>query len=239
MGKRPGMMIYFDQWEYVATILEPEQFKRLFMLLVGKAQGLDVDTPDDDQAVSMAYHLLLPQIDKDAAQYDKICEKRRAAINKRWNNETLQRDEVQMNTSEYKCIQKIPTTTTTSTPTTKTTTTTNSLPLPPQGDGEKGEKIPEIFEVMEYAKSAGCDRCDEALARRFIAAQAAKGWLGTDGKPIRNWRTWFDGWYARNVSVTARPAPTSMQYEQRTYTPEALDRLTTAWLEDDEGSDSA
>ena len=224
MSKRPGMMIYFDQWEYVATILTPEQFKRLFMLLMDKAQNLDVDAPDDDQAVSMAYHLLLPQLDKDAARYEKICEKRRAAINKRWNNDVLQHDEVQMNTSEYKCIQKIPTTTTTTTPT--TTPTTNSLPLPPQGDGEKGEKIPEIFEVMEYAKSAGCDRCDETLARRFIAAQAAKGWKGTDGKPIRNWRTWFDGWYARNASVTARPAPTSMQYDQRAYTDEELRALT-------------
>lgn len=235
MSKRPGMMIYFDQWEYVAKILAPEQFKRLFMLLVGKAQNLDVDAPDDDQAVSMAYHLLLPQLDKDAARYEKICEKRRAAINKRWNNEALQRDEVQMNTSEYKCIQNIPTTTPTPTTTTKTTTTTNSLPLPPQGDGEKGEKIPEIFEVMEYAKSAGCDRCDETLARRFIAAQAAKGWMGTDGKPIRNWRTWFDGWYARNVGVTARPAPTSMQYDQRAYTPEELRALTDFMEEEDDG----
>ena len=233
MSKRPGMMIYFDQWEYVATILTPEQFKRLFMLLIDKAQNLDVDAPDDDQAVSMAYHLLLPQLDKDAARYEKICEKRRAAINKRWNNDVLQHDEVQMNTSEYKCIQKIPTTTTTPTPT--TTTTTNSLPLPPQGDGERGEKIPEIFEVMEYAKSAGCDRCDETLARRFIAAQAAKGWKGTDGKPIRNWRTWFDGWYARNVSVTARPAPTSMQYDQRAYTDEELRALTEFMEGEDDG----
>nr|DAH94473.1 MAG TPA: hypothetical protein [Caudoviricetes sp.] len=228
-------MIYFDQWEYVATILTPEQFKRLFMLLVGKAQGLDIDTPDDDQAVSMAYHLLLPQLDKDAARYDKICEKRRTAANKRWNSDTLQRDEVQMHTSAVASMQMMPTTTTTSTPTTKTTTTTNSLPLPPQGDGEKGEKIPEIFEVIEYAKSAGCDRCDEALARRFIAAQAAKGWIGTDGKPIRNWRTWFDGWYARNVSVTARPAPTSMQYDQRAYTPEELRALTDFMEGDDDG----
>ena len=233
MGKRPGMMIYFDQWEYVATILAPEQFKRLFMLLMDKAQNLDVKAPDDDQAVSMAYHLLLPQLDKDAARYEKICEKRRAAINKRWNNDVLQHDEVQMNTSEYKCIHNIPTTTTTTTPT--TTTTTNSLPLPPQGDGEKGEKIPEIFEVMEYAKSAGCDRCDETLARRFIAAQAAKGWIGTDGKPIRNWRTWFDGWYARNVSVKARPAPTSMQYDQRAYTDEELRALTDFMEGEDDG----
>lgn len=237
MSKRPGMMIYFDQWEYVATILAPEQFKRLFMLLMDKTQNLDVDAPDDDQAVSMAYHLLLPQLDKDAARYEKICEKRRAAINKRWNNEALQHDEVQMNTSEYKCIQNIPTTTTTTTttPTTTTTTTTNSLPLPPHGDGEKGEKIPEIFEVMEYAKSAGCDRCDETLARRFIAAQAAKGWKGTDGKPIRNWRTWFDGWYARNVSVTARPAPTSMQYDQRAYTDDELRALTDFMEGEDDG----
>ncbi len=233
MGKRPGMMIYFDQWEYVATILTPEQFKRLFMLLVGKAQGLDVDTPDDDQAVSMAYHLLLPQLDKDAARYDKICEKRRTAANRRWNNDLLQRDEVQMHASAVASMQMMPTTT--STPTTKTTTTTNSLPLPPQGNGETEEKIPEIFEVMEYAKSAGCERCNEALARRFIAAQAAKGWMGTDGKPIRNWRTWFDGWYARNVSVTARPAPTSMQYDQRTYTPEELRALTDFMEGDDDG----
>ena len=88
---------------------------------------------------------------------------------------------------------------------------------------------------MEYAKSAGCDRCDETLARRFIAAQAAKGWMGTDGKPIRNWRTWFDGWYARNVSVTARPAPTSMQYDQRAYTDEELRALTDFMGGEDDG----
>ena len=233
MGKRPGMMIYFDQWEYVATILTPEQFKRLFMLLMDKAQNLDVDAPDDDQAVSMAYHLLLPQLDKDAARYEKICEKRRAAINKRWNNDVLHHAEVQMNTSEYKCIQNIPTTTTTTTPT--TTTTTISLPLPPHGDGENGEKIPKIFDVMEYAKSAGCDRCDKTLARSFIAAQAAKGWKDTDGKPIRNWRTWFDGWYARNVSMTARPAPTSMQYDQRAYTDDELRALTDFMEGEDDG----
>lgn len=227
------MMIYFDQWEYVATILAPEQFKRLFMLLMDKAQNLDVDAPDDDQAVSMAYHLLLPQLDKDAARYEKICEKRRTAANKRWNSDTLQQDEVQMHASAVASMQMMPTTTPTTT--TKTTTTTNSLPLPPQGDGEKGEKIPEIFEVMEYAKSAGYDRCGETLARRFIAAQAAKGWKGTDGKPIRNWRTWFDGWYARNVSVTARPAPTSMQYDQRAYTDEELRALTDFMEGEDDG----
>ena len=234
MGKRPGMMVYFDQWEYVATILTPEQFKRLFMLLIGKAQGFDVDTPDDDQAVSMAYHLLLPQLDKDSVRYDKICEKRRVAANKRWNNDALQRDEVQMHTSAVASMQTMPTTTTT----TNTTTTTISLPLPPQGGGEeigeKGERIPGIFEVMEYAKSAGCDRCDETLARRFIAAQAAKSWQDTDGKPIRNWRTWFDGWYARNVSAVARPTPTSMQYEQRAYTPEELRALTDFAGSDDD-----
>ena len=89
--------------------------------------------------------------------------------------------------------------------------------------------------MIEYAKNAGCDRCDETLARRFIAAQAAKGWKGTDGKPIRNWRTWFDGWYARNVSMTARPAPTSMQYDQRAYTPEEMRALTDFMEGEDDG----
>ena len=233
MSKRPGMMIYFDQWEYVATILTPEQFKRLFMLLMDKAQNLDVDAPDDDQAVSMAYHLLLPQLDKDAARYEKICEKRRAAINKRWNNETLQHDEVQMNTSEYKCIQNIPTTTTTTTPT--TTTTTISLPLPPQGKGDGEREIPTVEEIVEYGKEAGYERVDEATARSFIGQQAARGWLDSSGNEIRDWKSWFSGWYTRNVIVSVRPQPTSMQYDQRAYTDDELRALTDFMEGEDDG----
>ena len=96
---------------------------------------------------------------------------------------------------------------------------------------------------MAYARDASLS-CDETAARRFLAVQAAKGWRDSNGQAIRNWRTWFEGWLGRDgaagPAASARPTPTSMQYEQRTYTPEALDRLTTAWLEDDdEGSDSA
>ena len=237
MSKRPGMMIYFDQWEYVATILTPEQFKRLFMLLMDKAQNLDVDAPDDDQAVSMAYHLLLPQLYRDAARYEKICEKRRAAINKRWNNEALQHDEVQMNTSEYKCIQNIPTTTTTTTTTPTTTTTTISLPLPPQGKGDGEREIPTVEEIMEYGKDAGYERVDEATARSFIGQQAARGWLDSGGNVIRDWKSWFSGWYTRNVIASVRPMnqPTSMQYDQRAYTPDELRALTDFMEGNDDG----
>lgn len=235
MSKRPGMMIYFDQWEYVATILAPEQFKRLFMLLMDKAQNLDVDAPDDDQAVSMAYHLLLPQLDKDAARYEKICEKRRTAANKRWNSDTLQRDEVQMHTSAVASMQMMPTTTTTSTPT--TTTTTISLPLPPQGKGDGEREIPTVEEIVEYGKEAGYERVDEATARSFIGQQAARGWLDSSGSVIRDWKSWFSGWYTRNVIASVRPMtqPTSMQYDQRTYTPEELRALTDFMEGEDDG----
>lgn len=253
-AKRPGMVLYHDKYRAL-SVLDDHDFRLVLDALMRYSET------GEQTALSgylgAIYQLLAAKLDEDIERYERTVEARREAGRKGGYAKAAKAAEEpeglanatfakQSLANAGKAKQKLANVANQnqspiSNQSPKGNQSRKSLPLPPQGqeDGEKGEKIPEIFEVIEYAKSAGCERCDEALARRFIASQAAKGWLGTDGKPIRNWRTWFDGWYARNVSVTARPAPTSMQYEQRTYTPEALDRLTTAWLEDDEGSDSA
>ena len=90
---------------------------------------------------------------------------------------------------------------------------------------------------MEYGKEAGYERVDEATARSFIGQQAARGWLDSSGSVIRDWKSWFSGWYTRNVIASVRPMtqPTSMQYDQRTYTPEELRALTDFMEGEDDG----
>lgn len=239
---RPGMVLYHDKYRALSA-LDDHDFRLVIDALMRYSET--GEQTELSGYLGAIYQLLAAKLDEDIERYERTVEARRAAGRKGGVNSGKTRSSAakgeaneanahfaSQNEANEANQNQI------SNQSQNQNRNQNSLPLPPQGNGEKGEKIPEIFEVMEYAKSAGCDRCNEALARRFIAAQAAKGWLGTDGKPIRNWRTWFDGWYARNVSVTARPAPTSMQYDQRAYTPEEL-RALTAFMEDDEGSDSA
>lgn len=239
---RPGMVLYHDKYRAL-SVLDDHDFRLVLDALMRYSETGEQTALDG--YLGAIYQLLAAKLDEDIERYERTVEARREAGRK--SGEARRRSEERTKGTNADFVQQKGTNSTNqnqspiSNQSQKGNQSRKSLPLPPQGqeDGEKGEKIPEILEVMEYAKSAGCERCDEALARRFIAAQAAKGWMGTDGKPIRNWRTWFDGWYARNVSVTARPVPTSMQYEQRTYTPEELRALTAFMDDDDEGSDSA
>ena len=259
-AKRPGMVLYHDKYRAL-SVLDDHDFRLVLDALMRYSETGEQTALDG--YLGAIYQLLAAKLDEDIERYERTIEARREAGRKggvksgKTRNSMAKGEANEANAyyasqneaneanayfaSQNEANEANQNQSPISNQSQKGNQSRKSLSLPPQGqgDGETGEKIPEIFEVMEYAKSAGCERCDEALARRFIASQSASNWRDSNGAPIRNWRTWFDGWYARNVSVTARPAPTSMQYEQRTYTPEALDRLTTAWLEDDEGSDSA
>lgn len=251
--KRPGMMIYFADWDGIADLLTAEQFKRLFLALMHTSMGEEVDSLEDDKMLALTYRLLQDKLDRDVERYDEVCERRRAAANKRWGNRTaaaLQQNEVQVNANDANAcfaMQTMPTVnvTPTVTPTVNVNPTLSPLPLSadaqtPSGDAtpeaETERKKPSAAEVLEYAQAAGYERVDSDMARRFIAAQAAKGWQDSDGRSIRNWRTWFDGWYARlrNAPMqTGKPAPTGMQYDMRTYT-DAEMRALTGFMEGDD-----
>lgn len=53
---------------------------------------------------------------------------------------------------------------------------------------------PTIDQVREYARAAGL-RVD---AEAFVRANAAAGWKDTQGRPIRNWKLWLQGYAAKH-----------------------------------------
>ena len=53
---------------------------------------------------------------------------------------------------------------------------------------------PTIDQVREYARAAGL-RVD---AEAFIRANEAAGWKDTQGRPIRNWKLWLQGYAAKH-----------------------------------------
>ena len=53
---------------------------------------------------------------------------------------------------------------------------------------------PTIDQIREYARAAGL-RVD---AEAFVRANDATGWKDTQGRPIRNWRLWLQGYAAKH-----------------------------------------
>ena len=103
---------------------------------------------------------------------------------------------------------------------------------PGESDASQGRGAPSVRDVLEYARCARLN-ADRAQAERFIAAQTASGWRDSKGAPIRDWRRWFTGWLDRQPAHGGgRAAPTSMQYDQRAYTPEELTLLCSDWADD-------
>lgn len=240
--KRPGMMIYFADWDGVADLLTPEQFKRLFLAVMHASMGEATESLDDDKALALAYRLIQGKMERDAEKYDAVCERRRAAAGKRWsqkNGPALQQDEMQEDANACFAMQTMPTVTVNPTvnPTVTVNPTLSPQPLSANDQAQSSDtapeterEIPKERDVLKYAKEAGYSEIDKAMARRFIVSQAAKGWNDSNGQPIRNWRTWFDGWLSRERaapgSATAKPVPTSMQYGQRSYSDDDIARLT-------------
>lgn len=62
-----------------------------------------------------------------------------------------------------------------------------------RGD-EENITHPTIDQVREYARAAGL-RVD---AEAFVRANEATGWKDTQGRPIRNWRLWLQGYAAKH-----------------------------------------
>lgn len=245
--KRPGMVLYHDKYRALSA-LSDHDFRLVIDALMRYSET--GEQAEISGYLGAIYQLLAAKLDEDIARYDRTVEARREAGRKGgYAKAAKAAEESERLANAGKTKQKLANAANQSpsqSPISNQSQKGNqiSLPLPPRGkeDGETGERIPSVSEVMAYARDASLS-CDETAARRFLAVQAAKGWRDSNGQAIRNWRTWFEGWLGRDgaagPAASARPTPTSMQYEQRVYTPEMLERIGTAWLRDDEGSDSA
>jgi len=81
--KRPGVMIYFDIRPCLGR-LSLEEIGLLFESIIDYGEyGVE---PDLDGALGMAWDFMRLRVDYDSRRYDEVCEKRRAAAVKRWDN---------------------------------------------------------------------------------------------------------------------------------------------------------
>ena len=245
--KRPGMVLYHDKYRALSA-LSDHDFRLVIDALMRYSET--GEQAEISGYLGAIYQLLAAKLDEDIARYDRQVEQRREAGRKsaraRRAAQSTDADFVQRDSTVVDSVERIATKSTNqsqspiSNQSQKGNQSQKSLPLPPQGKEDGEREIPTVEEIVEYGKEAGYERVDEATARSFIGQQAARGWLDSSGNEIRDWKSWFSGWYTRNVVASIRPVtqPTSMQYDQRAYTPEEL-RALTAFMEDDEGRDSA
>ena len=242
-AKRPGMVLYHDKYRALSA-LSDHDFRLVIDALMRYSET--GEQAEISGYLGAIYQLLAAKLDEDIARYDRTVEARREAGRKGgYAKAAKAAEESERLANAGKTKQKLANAANQSqspisNQSQKGNQSQKSLPLPPQGKEGGEREIPTVEEIVEYGKEAGYERVDEATARSFIGQQAARGWLDSSGNEIRDWKSWFSGWYTRNVVASIRPVtqPTSMQYEQRAYTPEEL-RALTAFMEDDEGSDSA
>ena len=242
-AKRPGMVLYHDKYRALSA-LSDHDFRLVIDALMRYSET--GEQAEISGYLGAIYQLLAAKLDEDIARYDRTVEARREAGRKGgYAKAAKAAEESERLANAGKTKQKLENAANQSpsqSPISNQSQKGNqiSLPLPPRGKEDGEREIPTVEEIVEYGKEAGYERVDEATARSFIGQQAARGWLDSSGNEIRDWKSWFSGWYTRNVVASIRPVtqPTSMQYDQRAYTPEEL-RALTAFMEDDEGSDSA
>ena len=240
-AKRPGMVLYHDKYRALSA-LSDHDFRLVIDALMRYSET--GEQAEISGYLGAIYQLLAAKLDEDIARYDRTVEARQQAGRKGgYAKAAKAAEESERLANAGKTKQKLANVANQSqSPISNQSQKGNqiSLPLPPRGKEDGEREIPTVEEIVEYGKEAGYERVDEATARSFIGQQAARGWLDSSGNEIRDWKSWFSGWYTRNVVASIRPVtqPTSMQYEQRAYTPEEL-RALTAFMEDDEGSDSA
>lgn len=118
--KQPGCMLYFDLRPSLKR-LSLEDKGRLFEAILDFGEYGVI--PELDGVLAFAWDFIQPRLEKDRDRYTEICEKRRDAVNTRWERERTQQD----NTNEYKSIQVIPTTTQHNSTSTSTSTATGGV----------------------------------------------------------------------------------------------------------------
>ena len=241
--KRPGMVLYFEDYHTLAT-LNDRDFRLVLDALVKYSET--GEHTELKKSLLPIYQLLASKVGRDKDRYERTVEARRAAGRK--SAEARKSAVEATNSTNVDFVQqneqtKTKTQTETKTKTESLSPNPSQVATPEAGSGEErpgdGEReIPTVQEIVDYGKEAGYERVDEETARSFIGQQAARGWMDSSGNEIRDWKSWFSGWYTRNVMLSIRPAnkPTSMQYDQRVYSDDDLNAIENDWLESEDGA---
>ncbi len=81
MGKRPGVMLYFELRPCLKRLSDGEKGRLLAASLDYGEEGTE---PTLEGMAALAWDFIRPRIDRDADHYREICERNRLAAGKRW-----------------------------------------------------------------------------------------------------------------------------------------------------------
>lgn len=102
---QPGVILYFDDFRCELKYLSMEQRGKLFTAVLDYAEyGVAPEDGDLDPVGDCCFNRVAKKIDRNAQAYRETCEKRKKAIEKRWNDAGAY-NSISEDTSEYSCIQ--------------------------------------------------------------------------------------------------------------------------------------
>ena len=248
MAEKPGFLILHTTFRALDE-LPDAQFRALMRAMCDYSESGREPTFDDAMMRAM-FITIKDGLDMDKIRYERKVEQRKRAIEKRWNNERAKKsgesdngaddseayeslrtdttvyDRIRPNTDEYERYQYQNQSQIQVQDQIQNQNQVQSLSLS-EREGAERER-PTLEMVLKYAQEAGL----EVDARQFIAQNEATGWVDGNGQPVKNWRIWLQGWALRNrPGGAAKPTPTAMAFEQRTYTVEELKAMTDADFE--------
>lgn len=97
--KLKTFLLYAEAAPQIDLLSDEEAGQLLKALFHYVADGVELVT--DNRVLAMTFTVFKAQIDRGADKYEETCQKRKEAINKRWERYKS----IQMNTNEYKCIE--------------------------------------------------------------------------------------------------------------------------------------
>ena len=210
-NKKKSFLVHFDKRRAIESLIvhtesgaaSYDRIGRLFMALMDFAENGST-TVELDGMTSMAYYMMSEQISQDIKKYNAIREKRREAINKRWNehgeNDTNVYTCIQMNTSDTDTVTVTDTDTDTDNNTTTTTTRSLSDAQARTREHAQENEAPSTIHIAQYFEDNTDMTKSQAMeeARKFYAFNESLKW-----KCLPMWEVAADSW-AKQINTRER-----------------------------------
>ena len=145
-------------------------------------------------AVMLLMGMVKKQIDENNTRYQEICEKRKKAVESRWQRVSEENNSIQENTNVFKSIQER----------TDSDSDNDSDSVCDNGIDKKKKRFikPTKEEIEGYCKEKGY----HIDAQQFIDYYDSVGWvIGKSGKKMKSWQSALSTWETRRKDKPQTP----------------------------------
>lgn len=197
-----SFILYVENREQV-ELLSTEQRADLLMALFDYAEK--GETEELDPLTAMAFTIFRAKIDRDAAKYEEICEKRRIAASAGGKASASKSKQMEANATKCDQVQH--------------DTVPDPEPDTPKSESNRRKRFvpPTEDEVSVYVSEKGYNVDPE----QFIAYYSSQGWKKNNGLPVTDWKAAVRTWVRRNKPQ----APPGNRFQNFTQRPNNYDDL--------------